>query len=166
MTISPQPLDADQLNRLYQYAMLLCQQRDDAYDLLQGAVEKYLLASRQRPVDKPMAFLRRLIRNRFIDDYRHRRRWDCCPYEEAASYDISPLNLEQLSIDQDRLDYIWPQLQAKDRLILYHWAVLGYSLAEISEQLQIARGTLLSRLHRLRQHWLKHDDDQQRERPA
>ena len=160
-------LDEAQLNSLYQYAMTLCRQRDDAYDLLQSAVEKYLIEvkCRQQHIEQPEAFVRRLIRNRFIDNYRYQQRWDQQAFEESASYDISPLNLEQWCIDTDSLQRLWDELSPQDRDILYHWAILGYSTDEACEQLGMARGTFLSRIHRLRKKLQDHDAAPQQEQP-
>ena len=154
-------LDATELNTLYRYAMTLCQQADDAYDLLQSAVEKYLIEVKcQRvKIDNPPAFVRTLIRNRYIDQYRYQQRWDCQPFEECATYDISPGTLEQVYIDSQTLQGIWDGLSAQDRDILYHWAVLGYSTDEACGLLGMARGTFLSRIHRLRKRLQRADDD-------
>jgi RNA polymerase sigma factor (sigma-70 family) len=145
-------LDEDDLNGLYRYALALSHHRDDAYDLLQDSVENYLktLKARGQSIDNPMAFVRTLMRNRYIDQYRHRQRWQNEPFEEGAAYDISATSLEQVCIDADSLRRIWRQLALQDRDILYHWAVLGYSTDEVSAILEIPRGTLLSRIHRLR----------------
>ena len=145
-------LSKAELNGAYQYAYTLCQDPQDASDLLQSALEKYLIEVRRkdRRIDNPVGFVRTLIRNRCIDLFRHRQRWYSEAFEEGATYDISPLDLEQLSIDRRQLERIWQQLSPGDRDILYHWAVLGYSTDEACEQLGIPRGTLLSRVHRLR----------------
>ena len=145
-------LDDAQLNALYQYAMALCLQADDAYDLLQSCLESYLVQVRCKPgtIDRPEAYLRTLIRNRFIDHYRRRQRWQTDSFEESASYDISPVDLEQTCIDADQLGRIWQVLAPIERDILYHWAVLGYSTDETCAQLGMPRGTLLARIHRLR----------------
>jgi RNA polymerase sigma factor (sigma-70 family) len=154
-------LSEDDLNSLYRYAMTLCHQRDNAYDLLQSALEKYLIEQKcQRgAVENPMAFVRTLIRNRFIDQYRYDRRWDTQVYEDFSTYDISPVRLEQVSIDAQTLDNVWSELCPLDRDILYHWAVLGYSTDETCEQLEMPRGTLLSRIHRLRKKLQHHRDE-------
>lgn len=143
---------AEQLNRFYQYAMMLCQQRDDAYDLLQASLEKYLsvAAKKQSAIKKPEAFMHTLIHNRYIDYYRYQQRWASESFEEEASYDISPLDLEQLTIDSQMLQDIWKNLSASERNILYSWAVLGDSTDEACRRLGMARGTFLSRIHRLR----------------
>ena len=154
-------LSEDDLNTLYRYAMTLCHQRDNAYDLLQSALEKYLIEQKcQRvAVENPMAFVRALIRNRFIDQYRYERRWDTREFDECVTYDISPGGLEQVSIDTQTLDNIWSELAPQDRDILYHWAVLGYSTDEACEQLGMPRGTFLSRIHRLRKKLQHHRDE-------
>lgn len=143
--------DQQELNALYRYAFVLCQHEADAYDLLQGAIEKYLVAVKcQRDIQQPMGYVRTLMRNRFIDGYRHARYWPHQPYEEMAAYDISLTNIEQLHIQQSELDAIWQRLEPVDRDILYHWAVLGMSTDEACAVLGMKRGTLLSRIHRLR----------------
>lgn len=141
-----------QLNDLYRYAMALCRQRDNAYDLLQSALEKYLVAvkSRETVIENPLAYLRTLIRNGYIDRYRYDQRWDSEPFAEGAVYAISPVDPAQICIDQQTLESIWADLSALDRDILYHWAVLGHSTDETCALLAMPRGTLLSRIHRLR----------------
>jgi len=153
--MSENALSANQLNGLYQYAYTLCQQADDAYDLLQSAMESYLVKCKcqTQRIETPEAYVRTLIRHRFIDLYRHRQRWDAQPYEEASNYDISPVDCEKLTVDGQALEKVWPQIDPLDRDILYHMAVLGYSTDECCQLLQMPRGSLLSRLHRLRKHW-------------
>ena len=132
--------------------MALCHQRDEAYDLLQSALEKYLIEvkCRRQAIDNRMAFVRTLIRNRFIDHCRYQQRWDTELFEESAHYDITPIGLEQICIDAETLQSVWDKLSAQDRDILYQWAVLGYSTDEVCESIGMPRGTFLSRIHRLR----------------
>lgn len=146
-------LNEAQLNRLFQYAMALCHERADALDLLQASVEKYLieLQRNKQPIDSAENFTRKILRNKFIDQQRHQQRWAKQPYEEAAVYDISPTNLEDTAVDQEQLSNLWRDLDSLDRDILYHWAVLGFSSGELADKLEMPRGTLLSRIHRLRQ---------------
>jgi len=51
--------------------------------------------------------------------------WQTDEYQEKASYDISPVDIDQLHIDQQLLQNIWDTLSAMDRDIIYHWAILG-----------------------------------------
>lgn len=144
--------DKASLNKLYQYAMVLCQQPADAYDLLQGAMEKYLIEVRcqKKTIHNPEAFIRRLIRNRFIDQYRYNQRWDSELFEEETAYDISPLSLEDICVSSDELGKIWQVLSPQERDIFYHWAVLGHSTDQACELLDMPRGTFLARIHRVR----------------
>ena len=147
----PTRLDRDDLNALYQYAIVLCQDESQAQDLLQSGVESYLVECQKNTrISEVRHFIRRVIRNRFIDTYRQQQRWSLARYEEEAAYDISPMDLEQATVDQQALERAWSSLAAEDRDILYHWAVLGYSTDEACQLLDIPRGTFLSRIHRLR----------------
>lgn len=145
-------LSEAQLQQLFQYAMVLSQHRDDAYDLLQSAIESYLVTVKRgsTQIDCAEAYVRTLIRNRYIDHYRYRQRWTSESFEELAIYDISPVDLEKVVIDSSELQSLWSQLSVEDRDILYHWAVLGYSTDEACALLDMPRGTFLSRIHRLR----------------
>lgn len=144
-------LDSADLQQLFQYAVALCNDADDAQDLLHASVEQYLQELRQgKSVKSPVSFVRKMIRNRFIDQYRHRKRWPVESFEEQANYDISPLDLEQLHITQQALEHLWAELSPDERDVLYHWAVLGHTTDQACELLAIPRGTFLSRIHRLR----------------
>lgn len=151
--------NSEELHGFYQYAMVLCQNSDDAYDVLQTALEKYLKeANRKSAIKNPDAYLRTIIRHQFIDHYRYEQKWQSELFEEQAPYDISTLDVESLTINQGVLEHIWKQLAVEDRDILYHWAVLGYTTDEACDLLGLARGTFLSRLHRLRKYCQKFAD--------
>lgn len=145
-------IDKAQLNKLYQYAYVLSQCPSDAYDLLQSALEAYLVTVQRgrEEIKNPDAYLRTLIRNRYIDHYRHGKRWQQESYEETKVYDISPLDLESVSITEQELENVWGLLKPQERELLYYWAVLGYSTDEACELLEVPRGTFLTRLYRLR----------------
>ncbi|MAZ88167.1 MAG: hypothetical protein CL693_11010 [Cellvibrionaceae bacterium] len=155
-----------QLNRLYQYAMTLASQPADAYDLLHGSLESYLRkAEKSTVIRNPEAYIRTLIRNRFIDQYRYQQRWqftseDNTAEEFPASIDLSLDSLEDVHIQRDQLERIWRKLSPQDRDILYHWALLGFTTQETSERLNMPKGTLLSRIRRLRQRFQNHTDQQ------
>ena len=65
-------LDKQVLNQLYRYAISLTNNDDQAYDLLQSCVEKYLKAD-LADIEKPIAYLKRVIHNEFIDQTRRKR---------------------------------------------------------------------------------------------
>lgn len=138
-------LSAPQLNQLYQYALVYCDQPADAYDILQSSLESYL--SKKIVVENPMAYLRRSIKNLWVDTYRKnvsRENYEKLPFDIAES------TLESIIVEQDLIQKIWHQLIPDERELLYYWAVLEFSMAEISKELNVPRGTLLSRMHRMR----------------
>jgi len=147
--------DRPALDSFYQYAISLCGAEADAYDLLQSALERYLRGQRERSqqIDNPQAYMRQIIRNIFIDQYRQQRGHDSDEFDEQIHTkipDISSHSLENLVIEQDLLEKIWQHLNHNERELLYLWGLLGHTIDEIALELQCPRGTLLARIHRLR----------------
>ena len=142
-------LDRASLNKLYRYAYTLTANDADAYDLLYNAIETCL----NRPsetIEKNIAYMLVIMKNRFIDDYRHNQSF---PHEDIADHSpvsMSGSSLEDVVIASHDLAVLWESLDPVDREVLFFWAVEGFSMREISEKLEISRGTLLSRIHRLR----------------
>ena len=163
--------DKQQLNQLYRYCYALTVHRDDAYDLLQSALEKYLKNPPSASYSES-AYLRRIIRNQFIDNIRRinsvkfesldtgasesssdgsfKRSYETNPSNthDVISIDSSPL--DEMLINEEMVDWIWSILDTIEREIVFLWAVEGYTAAEVSTELDMPRGTVLSRIHRLR----------------
>lgn len=144
--------EREALNRLYRYAYTLCADEAAAYDLLQDTVERCL---RQPPGEMvcPEAYARRVMRNRFIDIGRRTR---SAPEQssldgESEMLAIDTHCLESLVVTEDLVRRAWGLMDPFEREILYYWAVEGLTAAEIAVHLQTRRGTVLSRIHRLRQ---------------
>ncbi|ROS05325.1 RNA polymerase sigma-70 factor (ECF subfamily) [Sinobacterium caligoides] len=137
-----------ELNQLYQYAHILTNDRDDAYDLLQNCLEKFL---RRRPITlSKMGYLKKMIKHQFIDQYRHQHRY---PKEALCSVNEThalPHSLEKTMIDQQTLERLWLKLPSADRELLYLWAVEGLTHRQIGQRLQRPIGTVLSQVHRLK----------------
>lgn len=139
----------DMLDGMYRYCRALTGDDASAYDLLQDGLERYLRLS--DPVDHPEALLRRILRNRFIDTRRAAQRWGLEPLDDpAVALSHGFHGLEEILIVQDDLQRIWQCLTPLERELLHLWAVEGYTMQEIAELVDEPRGTLLSRLHRLR----------------
>lgn len=144
------PFDQHALNTAYRYCYALTGDQTNAYDLLQDGLERYLRC--RVKADNPPAMLRQILRNRFIDTLRTNHHG---LYDELDALDHQPLSLgfsslEDLVVAQDELDRIWHELQPDERELLHLWAVEGYTAQEVAHQLGQARGTVLSRIHRLR----------------
>jgi len=142
--------DQQQLNQLYQYCLSLTSHSANAYDLLQTALEKFLKQDK-RQVESHMGYIRRIIRNQFIDDCRRQQIIAFDPIEDTEALSLETRSLDQVMIEQDLVEKAWVLLNTAEREILYLWAMLGYSSSEIAKELDSPRGTVLSRIHRLKQ---------------
>lgn len=138
-----------ELDSLYRYCLALSGDRHDAQDLLHSALETYL---RNRPADvqHPIAYVRRIARNRFYDQL---RRAGVVQFETLPEADAQPAlerDMESLMVDEITLQQVWRKLNAAEREVVFLWAAEGLSTSEIALQLGQPRGTVLARLRRLR----------------
>ena len=140
--------DKSQLQQLYQYCVALTNHPDNAHDLLQTSVEKWLRSNRDG--DTSAAYIRKIIRNQFIDECRRKKIIAFEPLPQSVPAALKEDTLEQTVIDEDLTQQLMVHLNAAEREVLYLWAVLEYTAAEISKELGISRGTVLSRLYRVK----------------
>ena len=144
-------LSDNDFNKLYRYALSLCNNEDDAFDLVQAAFEKYLSSRVQ--VEKPLPYIRTIIRNRYFDEYRRNKLSVVMDIE----YDDEELkSLEELQIDEQEVELVLSQLNDGEREILFLWAVEGFTIQEIANLSGEPKGTLLSRVHRLKKRLQEH----------
>ncbi len=136
------------LNRLFRYCMALTGHRDDAYDLVQDSVEKYL--RHKSDVSDHHAFLKRIARNRFFDLQRRKKIVQFDVLEEADTDHWIERDLEARFIDERSLKQVWSKLNPSEKEVVFLWAAEGLSASEIAAELMIPRATVLSRLRRLR----------------
>ncbi|PCI44214.1 MAG: RNA polymerase subunit sigma-24 [Moraxellaceae bacterium] len=142
-------MDRAQLQKLFQYSFSLTQEKASAEDLLQSSLEKFIKLD--KAFDNPTAYIRRIIRNQFIDDCRRLKIISFEVLEEGAPALMEDRSLEDLQIQNDLIEYIFKQLATAEREVLYLWALMGYSATEIAKDTGQSRGTVLSRLHRIKQ---------------
>ena len=142
-------LQPEDWNGLYRYCYSLTKQSDQAYDLLHTAVEKYLAMPARRAQDVK-AYLRRIARNQYIDQYRRQQAFREEDIADHATLDLSTAPLEQILINQQELETIWKSLTDTESELVYLWAVEGMTAQAIADELSQPRGTVLSRIHRLR----------------
>ena len=121
-----------------------------AYDLLQSSLEKFLKIE-SSVIENMQAYIRKTIRNQFIDIVRKQAKYNEEEFDEAVTYvDMDINSLENLVADKLDVEAIWQKLTPSEREIMYLWAVEGYTTNELSEMIGISRGTLLSKIYRLR----------------
>lgn len=151
--LASRPLDAnvsrETLQKLYQYSYSLCRNSADAYDLLQSALEKWLQSS-TTSIANERAYIRTIIRNQFIDQCRRQNKVAFEAFDEDTPMALVSNGLEDTVIAADLVDKFMRHLSTTERETLYMSAVLGLTADNIAEELQQTRGTVLSRLHRIR----------------
>lgn len=139
----------DQLNQLYRYAVSLTNKVDEAFDLVQSALEKCYKQKRQEVMS--VAYVRAVIRNHFIDLCRRKKIIAFDIFDENTTPYIVDDDLESVVVDQSVISHILTQLSNNERELLFLWAVEEYTAQEIADELNSPRNTILSRLHRVKQ---------------
>ena len=109
--------------------------RPGAYDARKGPLKPWFL---------------RVVRNRCIDMLRRRRTSSSMPVEELESTTKTPEEALEASETSFRLEQALARLPADRREIVVLRDYLDLSYAEIATVLDIAPGTVMSRLHRAR----------------
>lgn len=140
----------EQLNILYRYCISLVADDSQAYDLLQTSLEKYLKV-KSSAIENQVAYIKRIIRNQHIDECRKHSKYEQVEYDETVTYIDKDFNsLEDIVASQYQVEAVWRKLTSSEREIMYFWAVEGYTTSELATLLDISRGSLLSKIHRLR----------------
>jgi RNA polymerase sigma factor (sigma-70 family) len=140
----------EELNTFYRYCISLTGDENSAGDLLQCCLEKYV-KHKTLEVNDSKAYFRRMLRNQFIDDQRKKGNQQL--YELDEENTVIPLDLrslEDIIVEREMVEIILRLLTPHEREILFLWAVEGFTVQDISNDLGIPKGTLLSRLHRLK----------------
>lgn len=150
--------DKEVLQQLYRYCYSLTCDEHDAYDLLQGAVEKFIKFN--VVASQPVAYIKKIIYNRFIDDYRRKKIVQFENLEEAAlPADFDVQTLEELLVNENMAEQILKSLEPDEREIMYCWAIEGFSTMEIAEKLEKPKGTILSKIYRMRKKLIEQFSD-------
>ena len=152
-----------QLNSLYRYCYALIADESQAYDLLHNSIEKFLLANVEH-IENHFAYMKRVIRNQYIDESRKRSKYVQEEYDDSVTYlDMDTDALEKMVATQHQVEEVWQQLTVAEREIMYFWAIEGYTTDELARCLDMPRGTLLSKIHRLRKRLELHFSDSSKE---
>jgi len=148
-------LNKDELNQLYRYALSLSAHEETAYDLVQGAVERYLKKS-STTIKQPRAYLKTTIRNLYFDLERHRKVVPMIPIESDEVSEVETRDsldhdtMEDLLINQQEVQRLIACLTSEENELLYLWAVEEHTVEEIAAIYEKPKGTMLSKLHRLK----------------
>jgi len=148
------------LQGMYRQAYRLTTNQDDAEDLVQDLLmrlfEKKVDLSE---IERPQSWLMRSLYNLFIDDLRKKNHLPIDNKENLSNeiidftgdYSKSPHILHQQDYTNKNLINVIKTLNMDQQALISLHDVEGYTLAELSEIMDIPIGTLKSRLHRARQ---------------
>ena len=141
----------DLLHRGFRYALSLCHDESLSEDLVQDACMK--IVSNKKNWSKGLLFT--IIRNRFIDLYRHSKKLHIHSVEEdkgkKRSMDWSVKRDTETDIaNMEALDWALSRIRHDQREALYLSVVEGYTAQEISQLIDAPRNTVLSHIHRAR----------------
>ena len=146
------------LQKLYRYSYSLTSSESDAYDLLQASLEKFIKSD--VVANEPTAFIKKIIYNQFIDECRRKNIIQFEALEDTTlPSDIDVQTLEDLLVNEDMAEKILLSLEPDEREIMYCWAIEGFSTSEIATKLEKPKGTILSKIYRLRKKLIEQFDD-------
>lgn len=137
------------LTRLYRQAYKYCGSEHEAEDLLQELMIACSEREQQlREAPAPGAWLSRVLYHRFVDLHRKQKRHDA--HLDIHEFQESLAGQESLEADQlhQQLLQTLKRLSPPQRMVISLHDIEGYTLAEISELMEIPIGTLKSHLHR------------------
>jgi len=150
-------IDEIMLNNLYRYCYSLTNNEHNAYDLLQSALEKYLKSKSK--TENSSAYIKKIIRNQYIDNYRREKRIEFESFEESTiPTDFDVKTLESIIVNEGLVEQIIEFLDMDEREILFFWAIEGMSASQIEIQIGVPRGTILSKIYRMRKKIMSHFD--------
>lgn len=150
------------INAMYNFAYRLTLDRDDAKDLLQDTYLKaYRFINSFQQGTNAKAWLFRILKNSFINDYRKRSKEPSkVDYQEVETYynsedvdrQITPdLRVESLNnMIGDEISNALNSLDVDFRTVIILCDLEGFKYEEMAKILDIPIGTVRSRLHRAR----------------
>lgn len=151
-----------QIDALYTFAYHLVYNEDDANDLVQETYLKaYRFIDKYEPGTNPKAWLFRILKNAFINQYRKRSRQpnkvdleDYITYhdsEEGSYAGYSDLRQDMFeNMMGDEITMAINKLPEDFKIVILLCDIEGFTYEEISKIVSIPIGTVRSRLHRAR----------------
>ena len=136
----------------YRYALALTHHHYEAEDLVQ---EAWLRVWRKYGKESTRALLLTAVRNRFVDGLRRGR---LAIFEPVEGHEAGDSRAAAVPGAAGDLDFVLAYLRSDEREALFLNVVEEKTATEISAFTGVARGTVLSRLHRARERLRAHPD--------
>lgn len=142
------------LPRLRRFARALARDREDADDLVQGALERALKARTQWAAGTRLdSWMMKIVRNCWIDEARSRARRarTFVSEEQGEGVGSEAHRTVELRAEMHAVDRAMASLSPEQREVIALVLVEGLAYREAADLLEIPMGTLTSRLTRGRQ---------------
>lgn len=136
---------------LFQYAVYLTKNREQAEDLVGTAVYKFLLSIDKVPEGQQKFWLLRVIHNEFIDLERMRKRWKISSFHKIKESLLSHTNVEQELLrkeEKEKLTSIIVELPYPYREVIFHYYYSEMSVKEIQQYLGMSSSQVKTILYR------------------
>ncbi len=139
-----------ELNDLYRYSISICGCENIGYDVLHTSIEKFLVKSEQIEIQYPRRYIMRMIKNEYVNTIRSDSRLEFSDEEVELEVEDFGQGLEKYDAK-----VVLDHCNSKEREILFLWAYEGMSYSEIAKQLEVSKGTILTRIHNFKKRILK-----------
>lgn len=139
------------LNRFYEYALVLTNDEDDAFDLVSTTLKKWMLGEFfEIPEIERSDYFIELMRPLFYKWFDGKRMEDS-PLDspDVLSFTI-PQDL-QTSLESAQIKSGINALTPKEREILYLWSVCGLDAEKISKRLSLKKGKVIAKVIQIHQ---------------
>lgn len=136
---------ADLLHSAFRYAHALCSHFELAEDLVHEAWLRVVETHGPEP-DRGLLF--RVIRNLYIDEFRHRRRFPKDTLDKHEHMIFSSDDPSNYASEDLQLSEGLSKLRDEEREALFLWVFEGHTAAEIATLTDKPRGSVLSLIHR------------------
>ena len=138
----------DELNKYYKFAYSITRDKDTASELLHEAVFK-ILKSGQKEVSS--SYMYQTLRTVAIDLWRKDRKHQAAePLEEEVLVELAAPRFDDVFADRQQVQKIIEDLSEDESALLFLHVVEGQTVQEIADAMATPKGTILSRLHRLK----------------
>lgn len=146
----------DHIDRLFRAALALCGRPEDAEDLVQETFVRVLSRTRDLEDDKDLGYLLRALRNTYLTGLRTASRRPVSVAMEVEPADTRPMGRPEDAVTAIDLYAAISRLSDDHRDVITAVDVVGLSYREAAEVLEVAEGTVMSRLYRARNQLAEH----------
>ena len=138
----------DELNKYYKFAYSIARDKDTASELLHEAVIKILKGGHK---EVSSSYMYQTLRTVAIDLWRKSHKHHSVDIrEEKVLVESAAPRFDDVFADRQQVQKIIEELSEEESSLLFLHVVEGQTVQEIADAMATPKGTILSRLHRLK----------------